>query len=225
MATYSPTEVFQTMQATGLVPLFFHPDVAVCKKVVKACYEGGARVFEFTNRGENALEIFHVLNEYVSAELPRMILGAGTVINAESASTYIESGANFIVSPVMKPEMSNTCSKHGIMWIPGCGTLTEMVNANDYGAELVKMFPAQQVGGPGFVKAVNGPCPWLNIMPTGGVSPEEQNLKAWFEAGVTCVGMGSKLILKEFIEEERMDDLKGKVAETIEIIERVKNTQ
>jgi 2-dehydro-3-deoxyphosphogluconate aldolase/(4S)-4-hydroxy-2-oxoglutarate aldolase len=218
MANYTSEQVFQTVKETGLMPLFYHPDIEVCKNVIKACYDGGARVFEFTNRGENASELFGVLRHYISAELSEMKLGIGTVIDTETAEKYIGLGADFIVCPIMKAEVAAVCAKHKILWAPGCGTLTEMVTATEHGAKVVKMFPAAQIGGPGFVKAAKAPCPWLQIMPTGGVSPDEENLTAWFDAGVTCVGMGSKLI-----QIDNMDALTQKVAATLELIKQIRN--
>lgn len=218
MANFSSDQVFETMRNTGFVPLFYHPEIEVCKNVIKACYEGGARVFEFTNRGENAADLFKTLRQYVTDELPEMKLGIGTVLNAETAVFFINLGADFIVSPIMKEEIAKTCADHKMMWIPGCGTLTEMVTADELGAQLIKVFPAEQVGGPGFVKAVKAPCPHLNIMPTGGVSPDEENLKAWFDAGVTCVGMGSKLI-----QADNIDELSKKVAVTLELIKQIRS--
>jgi 2-dehydro-3-deoxyphosphogluconate aldolase / (4S)-4-hydroxy-2-oxoglutarate aldolase len=199
MARFSRITVTQKMGETGVVPVFYHKDLEVCKKVVKACYEGGIRVFEFTNRGDFAHEIFSDLNKFAIAETPEMILGVGSVIDASTATLYIQLGANFIVSPITKEEMAKVCNRRKIAWSPGCGSLTEISKAEELGAEVVKIFPGAQVGGPKFVAAVKGPCPWTSIMPTGGVSPDEDNLKQWFEAGVHCVGMGSKLVSKELI--------------------------
>ncbi len=218
MADFTSEQVFETMRQTGLLPLFYHPEMDVCKKVIRACYKGGARVFEFTDRGENAAELFKELKRFVLEELPEMKLGIGTVMNAETAEKYIGLGADFIVCPIMKAEVAAVCVKHNILWAPGCGTLTEMVTATELGAQVVKMFPAAEVGGPGFVKAAKAPCPWLQIMPTGGVSADEENLTAWFNAGVTCVGMGSKLI-----QTEDMEALTEKVASTLGLIERIRN--
>ena len=218
MADFISEQVFETMQETGLLPLFYHPEIEVCKNAVRACYDGGARVFEFTNRGENAAELFKELKRFVSDELPELKLGIGTVMDVKTAENYIALGADFIVCPIMKAEVAAICAKHNILWAPGCGTLTEMVTATELGAQIVKMFPAAEVGGPGFVKTVKGPCPWLQIMPTGGVIPDEENLKAWFHAGVTCVGMGSKLI-----QTDDMATLTEKVSATLDLIRKIRN--
>jgi 2-dehydro-3-deoxyphosphogluconate aldolase/(4S)-4-hydroxy-2-oxoglutarate aldolase len=196
MAKYTRIQTTQTMQKTGIVPVFYHHDLEVCKKVVKACFEGGARVFEFTNRGDFAHEVFAELNHYVSKELNGMVLGVGSVIDAGTTSLYLQLGANFIVSPLLQPEMAKVCNQRKVAWMPGCGTVTEISYAQELGAEVVKIFPGAQVGGANFVKAVKGPMPWSSIMPTGGVSPTEDNLKEWFDAGVHCVGIGSKLFQK-----------------------------
>ncbi len=222
MARFSRIEVVTKMKETGIVPVFYHGDIAVCIKVVEACYRGGIRVFEFTNRGDFAHEVFSELNKYVNAELPEMIMGTGSVLDAPSAVMYIQLGANFIVSPVLNAEMARVCNRRKISWTPGCGSVTEISNAEELGAEVVKIFPGSQVGGPGFVKAVLGPLPWTSIMPTGGVKPTEENLRAWFEAGVHCVGMGSQLITKEIIESGDYALLEDRVSQTLEIVSRIR---
>ena len=186
------------MKETGLVPLFYHPDVELGKEVLKACYQGGARLLEFTNRGDFAHQVFSELNQFAIQELPEMILGVGSVTDAATASMYMQLGANFIVTPLLREDIALVCNRKKIMFSPGCGTLGEIARAEELGCEVVKLFPGGTYG-PGFVKAIKGPCPWTNIMPTGGVSPDEENLRGWFEAGVTCVGMGSKLITKKFL--------------------------
>ncbi len=197
MAKFSRIEVALTMKKNGMVPVFFHKDIEVCKKVLKACYDGGARVFEFTNRGDRAHIIFEQLITWAEKETPKMILGVGSIVEAGTTSLYIQLGANFIVSPVLNPDMAVVCNRRKIAWSPGCGSLSEISKAEELGAEVVKIFPGSQVGGPGFVKAVLGPCPWSSIMPTGGVSPDEANLTDWIKAGVHCVGMGSQLMVKD----------------------------
>ena len=198
MAQFSRLEVASEMKKTGLIPLFFHTDVELGKQVLKACYDGGARLMEFTSRGDFAFEIFGALNKYALAELPGMILGAGSITDAGAASLYMQLGANFIVTPVLREDIAIVCNRRKVLWSPGCGTLTEIARAEELGCEIVKLFPGE-IYGPKFVAAIKGPCPWTSIMPTGGVSPTEENLRGWFEAGVTCVGMGSQLISKEII--------------------------
>ena len=205
-----------------MVPVFYHSDIEVCKEVVKACYEGGVRVFEFTNRGDFAHETFAQLVKYAAANFPGLMLGAGSVVDAPTAGLYIQNGADFIVAPVIKEDMAIVCNRRKILWSPGCGSLTEISRAEELGAEVVKIFPAQQVGGPKFVAAVKGPSPWSSIMPTGGVEPKEENLRAWFEAGVHCVGMGSQLISKDLIAAKDWAQLKERTREAIEIIQKVR---
>jgi 2-dehydro-3-deoxyphosphogluconate aldolase/(4S)-4-hydroxy-2-oxoglutarate aldolase len=222
MAKYTRIQVALKMQETGMVPVFYNPDLQVCKQVLKACYDGGVRVFEFTNRGDFAHEIFAELNKYSIRELPGLILGIGSVIDAGTTSLYIQLGANFVVSPVLKEEMAKVCNRRKIFWSPGCGSLTEISYAEELGAEVVKIFPAEQVGGPKFVENIKGPCPWTSIMPTGGVEPTVENLSKWFNAGVICVGMGSQLISKDIIQNCAYDILTQKVKETLAIIQTFK---
>lgn len=222
MAKYTRIQVSETMKATGIVPVFYHKDLEVCKQVVKACYEGGARVFEFTNRGDFAHEVFGELNKYVNENFKEMILGVGSILDAGTSSLYLQLGANFIVSPIVNAEMAKTCNRRKVAWMPGCGSVTEISYAEELGAEVVKIFPGSQVGGPSFVKAVRGPLPWCSIMPTGGVSPTKENLKEWFEAGVHCVGIGSKLFLKKEDGSFNYEGISNKVSEAINIVQDLK---
>lgn len=200
MARFTRIEVALKMKETGIVPVFYHKDAEVCKQVVKACYDGGIRVFEFTNRGDFAHEVFAEVSKWAAKETPEMILGVGSVIDSATAALYIQLGSNFIVSPLIDEETARFCNRRKIAWSPGCGSVTEINRAHELGAEVVKVFPGSSVGGPDFVSGVKGPMPWASIMPTGGVSPDENNLKGWFKAGVHCVGMGSQLFPKEVIE-------------------------
>lgn len=223
MAKYSRIEVFTEMQRTGMVPLFYHKDVELGKKVIKACYDGGARLLEFTNRGDFAHEVFNELNKYALRELPGMIMGVGSVTDAGAASLYMQLGANFVVTPVLREDIAIACNRKKVLWSPGCGTLSEIARAEELGCELVKLFPGD-VYGPKFVKGIKGPCPWTNIMPTGGVSPNRENLKGWFDAGVTCVGMGSQLISKDIIKNENYQSLTALVSDSLSIIDSLKNS-
>lgn len=197
MSKFTRIQVAQTMKQNGMVPVFFHKDIEVCKKVLKACYDGGARVFEFTNRGDRAHLVFQDIIIWAEKETPEMILGVGSIVEAGTTSLYIQLGASFIVSPVLNEDMAKVCNRRKIGWSPGCGSLSEISKAEELGAEVVKIFPGSQVGGPSFVKSVLGPCPWSSIMPTGGVAPDVENLSAWIKAGVHCVGMGSQLMIKD----------------------------
>lgn len=222
MARFSRIQVFQEMERTGMVPLFYHKDVELGKQVLKACYDGGARILEFTNRGDYAHEVFNELNKYAEQELPEMILGVGSVTDAAAASLYMQIGANFVVTPVLREDIALVCNRKKVLWSPGCGTLTEIARAEELGCELVKLFPGGTYG-PGFIKAIKGPCPWTNIMPTGGVSPAEENLKGWFDAGVTCVGMGSQLISKDVLKSKDFDGLTKLVKTTMDTISKLRS--
>jgi len=196
MARYTRIQVAQKMAEQGMVPLFYHSDLEVCKNVISACYRGGARLLEFTNRGDYAHEVFGELNKFCAKELPEMILGIGSVADAGTASLFMQLGANFIVSASIREDVALICNRRKLLYSPGCGSLTEVGQAEELGCEIVKLFPGS-VYGPGFIKAVKGPQPWTSIMPTGGVSPDYDNLKKWIDAGATCVGMGSKLMAKD----------------------------
>ncbi len=221
MAQYSRIEVAQVMKETGMVPLFFHHDIELSKKVLKACYNGGARLLEFTARGDFAHEVFAQLTKYAIAELPGMIMGVGSVTDAAAASLYMQLGANFIVTPVLREDIAIVCNRRKVLWSSGCGTLTEIAKAEELGCEIVKLFPGD-IYGPKFVKGVKGPQPWTSIMPTGGVSPTQDNLKGWFDAGVTCVGMGSQLISKDILANQDYTALENKVKEALAIIKTVR---
>lgn len=209
------------MSETGMVPLFYHSDIEIAKKTLKACYDGGARLLEFTSRGDFAHNIFEELNQYALAELPEMIMGVGSVTDAAAASLYMQLGANFIVTPVLREDIAVVCNRRKVLWSAGCGSLTEIAKAEELGGEIIKLFPGSTYG-PSFVKAIKGPQPWTSIMPTGGVSTEEDNLRGWFGAGVTCVGMGSQLISKEILAQENYTGLKEKVAATLSLIKKIR---
>ena len=210
------------MRESGMIPLFFHSDVELGKKVLRACYEGGARLMEFTSRDDFAHEVFAKLNKFALAELPGMIMGVGSITDAGAASLYMQLGANFVVTPVLREDIALVCNRRKVLWSPGCGSLTEIARAEELGCEIVKLFPGSTYG-PGFVKAIKGPSPWTDVMPTGGVSTEESNLRGWFEAGVTCVGMGSKLISKEILAQKDFKKLEEDVRKTLEIIKSVRS--
>ena len=221
MAQYSRVEVASVMKSSGMVPLFFHNNIELGKKVVKACYDGGARLMEFTSRGDFAFEIFGELNKFAIAELPGMIMGVGSITDAGAASLYMQLGANFIVTPVLREDIAIACNRRKVLWSPGCGSLTEIARAEELGCEIVKLFPGD-VYGPKFVKGIKGPQPWTSVMPTGGVSPTEENLKGWFDAGVTCVGMGSQLISKEILAKGDMETLKNNVKSCLDLITKIR---
>jgi 2-dehydro-3-deoxyphosphogluconate aldolase/(4S)-4-hydroxy-2-oxoglutarate aldolase len=192
------------------------------KKVLEACYKGGARILEFTNRGDFAHKVFDELHTYAIEELPELIMGVGSVTDAATASLYMQLGANFVVTPLLREDIALVCNRKKVMFSPGCGTLAEIARAEELGCEVVKLFPGGTYG-PGFVKAIKGPCPWTEIMPTGGVSPDKENLSAWFGAGVTCVGMGSNLITKQFLADRDFDGLQKLVTSTLQTIKDIRS--
>lgn len=222
MAQFTRIEVANVMKETGMIPLFFNNDIEVSKKVLKACYNGGARLLEFTARGDFAHEVFGELTKYAIKELPGMIMGVGSVTDAAAASLYMALGANFIVTPVLREDIAIVCNRRKVLWSPGCGTLTEIARAEELGCEIVKLFPGD-IYGPQFVKGVKGPQPWTSIMPTGGVSPTHENLKGWFDAGVTCVGMGSKLIAKNAGGNYDLSKIESDTKAALKIIKDLRN--
>lgn len=221
MAQFSRIDVVNAMRDTGLVPLFYHPDIALGKMVLKACYDGGARLMEFTARGDFAFEVFSALNKYAIKELPGMIMGVGSITDSAAASLFIQMGANFIVTPSLREDIALVCNRRKILWSPGCGSLAEINRAEEMGCEVIKLFPGATYG-PDFVKAIKGPQSWTSVMPTGGVSTEESNLKSWFDAGVTCVGIGSQLISKAMLQEQDFEGLQRSVATTLSLIAKLK---
>lgn len=200
MAAHSRLNVLNLIYDQRIMPLFYHPKVELGKEVLRACYQGGGRMLEFTNRGDFAHEVFAELNRFVLKELPDMVLGVGSVNDAATATLYLQTGANFIVSASLKEDVALVCNRRKVAYMPGCGTLTEISRAEELGCEIVKLFPGSTYG-PGFIKAIRGPQPWTSIMPTGGVTTELENLTAWFAAGAVCVGLGSKLITKQVLAE------------------------
>ncbi len=216
-------DVALQMRETGAIPLYYNPDIEICKEVISACYRGGMTIFEFTNRGEFAHEIFGELVKWARTELPDLVLGVGTVVEPGTCSLYMQLGAKFIVSPLMNEEMAPICNRRKVLWVPGCATASEINKAEELGAELIKLFPGPTVGGAKFLKAYLGPCPWSNIMPSGGVCPTEENLAEWFGAGAFCVGMGSQMITKEIIKNKDYAQLEDLARKTIEIIRKLRS--
>ena len=198
MAKFNKIAVLNKMHQTGIVPVFYHSDVEVAKQVVKACYDGGIRAFEFTNRGDFAHEVFAELVKFAAKECPELAMGAGSVVDPATAAIYIQLGACFIVGPLFNPEVAKICNRRLVPYTPGCGSVSEVGNAQEVGCDLVKVFPGDVLG-PKFVKGLMAPMPWSNIMITGGVEPTKENLVSWFKAGAFCVGMGSKLFPKDRI--------------------------
>jgi 2-dehydro-3-deoxyphosphogluconate aldolase/(4S)-4-hydroxy-2-oxoglutarate aldolase len=222
VARFSRLHVLNEIIRIGLVPVFYQADLEVAKEIVAACAAGGAKVVEFTNRGDNAYRIFSELVGHFAATDPEVILGVGSVVDPATAALYMASGANFVVGPVLNAEVARACNRRKVAYSPGCGTASEISAAEELGVEIVKVFPGNLVGGPQFVKAVLGPMPWTRIMPTGGVDVSRESLAEWFEAGVAAVGIGSKLITKALVADRDFRGLAQRVAETIGWIDEAK---
>lgn len=212
--------VYQTMLDTGLVPLFYHAEPQVAGAVATAIAEGGARILEFTNRGARALPVFAALRAHIDSESLPLLLGIGSIVDAPTAALFIAHGADFVVGPTFDADVARLCNRRKIAYLPGCATPTEIARAEEFGAEIVKVFPGTTVGGPAFIEAVRKPMPWSRIMPTGGVDATRESLRAWFAAGACCVGMGSKLIQRDLLEAgayaalaARTDQVVGWIAE------------
>jgi 2-dehydro-3-deoxyphosphogluconate aldolase/(4S)-4-hydroxy-2-oxoglutarate aldolase len=215
-------EVLNAMYETGLVPVFYHPEIETVREVARACARGGARLLEFTNRGDGAFEVFRELERFCAREVPELMLGVGSIVDAPTAGVYVNSGASFVVGPLLNGEVARFCNRRKVPYSPGCASATEISQAEELGSEIVKIFPGAEVGGPSFVKALRGPCPWASIMPTGGVDVTEESLGAWFGAGVACVGIGSKLITKDVLKRQDYAGLTETVARTLELIRKVR---
>jgi 2-dehydro-3-deoxyphosphogluconate aldolase / (4S)-4-hydroxy-2-oxoglutarate aldolase len=215
MARYSRLEVLNTIVETGLVPVFYHSDVEVAKKVADAVAAGGARVLEFTNRGDFAPFVFKELAEYLVKSNSKLILGVGSIVDAPTAALYLASGANFVVGPLLNPEVARLCNRRKVPYSPGCATASEISQAEELGVEIVKIFPGETVGGPAFVKSILAPTPWTRIMPTGGVEATKESITAWFKGGITAAGIGSNLIRKEWLAANDYAAITAKTAETI----------
>jgi 2-dehydro-3-deoxyphosphogluconate aldolase/(4S)-4-hydroxy-2-oxoglutarate aldolase len=216
MAHFKRTQVLQIIENTGLVPVFYHADADVCRGVLEACYRGGIRAFEFTNRGDFAHETFGQLVRHVRQSLPEMAIGVGTVMEPGTASLYMQLGADFVISPVLNADIFKVCNRRKVLHVPGCATLSEISQAEEYGADVVKVFPGDVLK-PAFVKALKAPMPWTNVMVTGGVEPTRESLEAWFGAGVTAVGLGSQLFRKEWLQNREFGLIEAKVREVMEI--------
>lgn len=221
MAKYTKMEVLSAMKETGMVPVFYNGDIETAQAVVKACYKGGVRAFEFTNRGDFAQEVFGELVKYANSELPGMILGVGSVVDPATAALYIQLGANFVVGPLFNPAIAPICNRRLIPYCPGCGSVSEIGAAQELGCDLCKVFPGDVLG-PAFVKGLRAPMPWSQIMVTGGVKPTKENLEGWFKAGVTCVGMGSNLFPKDVIAAKEWDKITGLCQDALDIIREVR---
>lgn len=215
-------DIINKIRDIRVMPLFYHPDPDISLKVMQAVFDAGLDLMEFTNRGPNAFNVFEKLYAFKSNNYPDAALGIGSIVDAPTAAQYIQAGADFVVSPLLNHEVIRICNRRKILHIPGCSTLSEINQAEEWGAEMVKVFPAAQLGGPAFIKAIKGPCPWASIVVTGGVKADFENLKSWHDAGVDGFGIGSDLISKDLIKKGDYAGLSAKVKELVRITATLK---
>ncbi len=221
MAHFDRLTVFNTILQDGLVPLFYHASMETSQQIAAALAEGGSHVLEFTNRGDFAIEVFSALVKFAQTQYPHLIIGVGSVDDAPTAALYLAHGANFVVGPTFNEEVARLCNRRKVAYVPGCNTVSEIARAEEWGAEIIKLFPGT-VGGPEFIKAILGPRPWTRIMPTGGVSPDEDNLRAWFKAGVACVGMGSNLIRNDWVQAGNFEAIRHSLGSALQMIQSIR---
>ena len=214
--------VVAALEAQGICPVFYHAEVEACLGIIRAAARAGARVIEFTDRGDHAADLFAELSKTLSRTDPEVILGIGSIVDPGTAALYLSRGARFVVSPCGVEAVAKLCNRKRVAYMPGCGSVTEISQAHEWGCDVVKLFPGAQVGGPAFVKAVMGPMPWTKIMPTGGVEPEEASLKAWFDAGIIAAGMGSRLIPDKLVDEADWDALEAHIARAVKMAQTVR---
>jgi 2-dehydro-3-deoxyphosphogluconate aldolase/(4S)-4-hydroxy-2-oxoglutarate aldolase len=222
MAAKDRLSVLLAMMDQGVIPVFYHPDVDVCKQVIQACANGGAKCIEFTNRGDFAAHAFYEVASHFAKADPSVIMGVGSVVDAPTAGIYIANGAKFVVGPLLNADVAKVCNRRGIPYSPGCGSATEIGDAQELGCEIVKVFPGSSVGGPDFVKSILGPMPWTRIMPTGGVEATESSLRQWFGAGIVACGIGSNLITKELLDKKDYAGIESKVRDTVQLIRTIR---
>jgi 2-dehydro-3-deoxyphosphogluconate aldolase/(4S)-4-hydroxy-2-oxoglutarate aldolase len=214
--------VLTAMMDQGVIPVFYHPDVEVCKKVIQACANGGAKCIEFTNRGDFATHVFYEVTKHFDKADPSVIMGVGSIVDAPTAGIFIANGAKFVVGPILNADVAKVCNRRAIPYSPGCGSASEISYAQELGSEIVKVFPGSSVGGPEFVKNVMGPMPWTRIMPTGGVEPTEESLRKWFGAGIVACGIGSNLITKELLAKQDYAGVEARVRDTVKLIKTIR---
>jgi 2-dehydro-3-deoxyphosphogluconate aldolase/(4S)-4-hydroxy-2-oxoglutarate aldolase len=224
MAKFMKHIVIGKILELGLVPVFYHNDLETAKKIVQACVDGGAKVVEFTNRGDFAYQVFTELAKWVNTEFNDVIIGVGTVIDSVTAALYINSGANFVVGPILNPEIAKVCNRRNVPYSPGCGSASEISEAEEMGCDIIKIFPGEEVGGPAFIKNMLGPCPWVKLMPTGGVDTTRESIFEWIKAGAAALGIGSKLISKELIASGDYKAITKKIEQCLWWIEEARGT-
>ncbi len=221
MGLYERYEVVAKVIEVGLVPIFYHGDVEVAKKVCTAVVEAGSKLLEFTNRGPRAFMVFAELTKWRDSEKPDLILGAGTIIDSATAALYINLGADFIVGPSFNPEVAKLCNRRHVAYVPGCSTPTEIAYAEELGADILKIFPAEILT-PKFIRNLLGPCPWLKLMPSGGLEPRKEMIEEWISAGAVALNMGTSLLRPDLIKAGDYETLKRLVEECLKYIREAK---
>lgn len=211
-------EIIAAIRADGVVPVFSHADLGVVKEAAIAVAKGGLSTFEFTVRGSGAAVVASRLIAWARSHLPHLAVGVGTVMDGTSASRLVGEGAAYVFAPSFSAEVAAVCHRGNVLYVPGCGTVTEIQTAYSAGCEIVKLFPAGAIGGPAFLAAVRGPCPWIEAVPTGGVEPTVESLKAWYEAGAPAVGMGSNLFTKPAIDSRDWPEIIHTVERVVETV-------
>lgn len=214
--------VLTAMMEQGVIPVFYHPDVEVCQKVIQACANGGAKCIEFTNRGDFASHVFLEVTRHFAKADDSVIMGVGSIVDAPTAGIYIANGAKFVVGPILNADVAKVCNRRCVPYSPGCGSASEISYAHELGCEIVKVFPGSSVGGPEFVKNVLGPMPWTRIMPTGGVEPTEESLRKWYGAGIVACGIGSNLITKDLLAKQDYAGIEARVRDTVKLIKTIR---
>lgn len=217
-----PQQIASLVEQKGFMPLFTHISEDLCRNVLKASYDAGVRLFEFTNRNANSFDIFIALRKYCNDHLPGMVLGIGTIKNAQQAEQFIHAGADFLISPLILEEIQHVAAKHKKLWIPGCATASEIGLAEHWGIDTVKIFPARQLGGPPFIKAIKAVFPHMRFMVTGGVEPTEEDIGNWFKGGAAAVGIGSQLFPPNWLENNQYTLVTDHIKKIIRYIEKAR---
>ncbi|MHC5083571.1 MAG: beta/alpha barrel domain-containing protein, partial [Planctomycetota bacterium] len=222
MPQHTRLDVLTRIKKLGLVPIFFNPDLDTARSIVKTCHAAGATVVEFTNRGDRAMDVFRELAVMRDRDMPDLILGVGSIVDASTAAMYIAAGADFIVSAMLDAEVAKLCNTRKIPYAPGCCTPTEFHTAHQLGVEFCKLFPADCLGGVSFLKAMKGPMPWTEVIAMGGIAPTKESLSPWLAAGAAAVGMSTKLFVKELLEAKDYDAIGNIIQNTLALIADLK---
>ncbi|MEN8113288.1 MAG: bifunctional 4-hydroxy-2-oxoglutarate aldolase/2-dehydro-3-deoxy-phosphogluconate aldolase [Actinomycetota bacterium] len=223
MALHDKSTVLATIRRDGVVPVFHSDNPHLARAVATSVVDGGLSTIEFTNRGDGAMEVFGTFARWARKHQPTLVLGVGSVIEASTASLAIDLGAEFVFGPSLSAEVSSVCNARNVPYVPGCGTVSEILAAYRLGSDIVKLFPAGSIGGPAFLSAIRAPCPWISAIPTGGVEPTVESMQPWFDAGAAAVGIGSKLLASEALEEGNWDGLRERVAAAVAAAEEARS--